>query len=102
MLLFVGMGSLFASAVMAQVPKHSYMPCSGYVANADTAVKIAVAVWSPIYGVRKIQAERPFHAYLQDGVWTVKGSLQRGRHGGVAIAEIARRDGRILRVSHGK
>ena len=101
-LLFIGLGSIFASAVMGQKPKHSYMPRGGYVANADTAVKIAVAVWSPIYEVRRIQAERPFHAHLQAGVWFVKSSLRRGRHGGVAVAEIAKRDGRILRVSHGK
>lgn len=102
MLFLAGMGLLLGSAVTGQEPKHSYVPRGGYVANADTAVKIAVAVWSPIYEVRRIQAERPFHAHLQAGVWFVKSSLRRGRHGGVAVAEIAKRDGRILRVSHGK
>lgn len=82
--------------------RHSYLPPGGYVPDAKTAIRIAVAVWSPIYGEKKIQNEKPFHATLKKGVWTVEGSLPKGWAGGVAEADIAKRDGRILRVSHGK
>lgn len=41
-------------------------------------------------------------AILRDGVWYVEGSLPKGLVGGVAIAEIAKDDGRILRISHGQ
>lgn len=85
----------------------SYQPPTGCVPDAKTAVRIAIAVWSPIYGEKRIQGERPFHAFLQHGVWTVTGSLPRLKGnakavGGVAFAEIAQRDGRVLRVIHGK
>ena len=86
--------------------RHSYVPDSGFVPNAATAVRIAEAVWIPIYGEAQIEKERPFTATLKNGVWTVIGSLEAPPGlevvGGVALAEIARRDGRILRVGHGR
>jgi len=81
---------------------HSYVPAKGFVPDSITAVRIATAVWDPIYGARQIQGEQPFRASLRDGIWTVEGSLPENTVGGVAVAEIAKRDGRILRVSHGK
>ena len=68
-----------------------------------TAIKIAVAIWEPIYGEDQIAREKPYRARLDtNGVWVVEGSLPQGRLGGIAVAEIAKNDGRILRVSHGK
>lgn len=106
---------IFTSAALLSLPaafadgsaRHSYLPPGGYVPDAKTAIRIAVAVWSPIYGEKKIQNEKPFHATLKKGVWTVEGSLPKARLGGftvggVAEADIARRNGRIVRVSHGK
>ena len=78
------------------------MPRGGYVPDAKTALRIAVAVWSPIYGEKPIEGEKPFRATLKNGVWTVTGSLPPGFVGGVATARIAQRDGRILGVIHTK
>jgi NTF2 fold immunity protein len=83
-------------------PEHSYKPAAGYVPNAATAIKIAVAVWEPIYGKEEVQRQSPFTARLVEQVWVVEGSLAPGSVGGVAIARIAKDDGRVLRVSHGK
>ena len=82
-------------------------PKNGYVPDAETAIKIAVAVWSPIYGERVIAAEKPYRATLKDGVWTVQGSLDQSSDppqvvGGVAYAEIAQKDGCILVIGHGE
>jgi hypothetical protein len=82
--------------------KHTYVPPGGYVPDSRTAIKIAVAVWEPIYGAAQIAREKPYQATLRDGVWTVGGSLPERTPGGVAIAEISKQDGRILRVSHSK
>ena len=91
------------SIMLASVSqRHSVVPSNGFVPDEKTAIKIAEAVWIPIYGERQIQSEKPFVASLKNGVWTVEGSLPKGWVGGVAIAEISKRDGRILRVSHGK
>lgn len=80
---------------------HRFVPPNGFVPDAQTAIKIAQAVWLPIYGERVLR-ENPFKATLQGDVWTVEGSLPKGTLGGVAIAEISKTDARILRVSHGQ
>lgn len=82
--------------------RNSYVPPNGFVPDEKTAIDIAKAIWSPIYGEEKIKKEKPFHAVLSDNVWTVTGTLPKGLKGGVAIVEIAKEDGRILYVSHGK
>lgn len=90
--------SLFAE----QAQKHNYKPKEGYVPDEETAIKIAVAVWTPIYGKEKIEREKPYRAALIKGIWHVTGSLPEGWVGGVAEAEIDKDDGRIIRVNHGK
>jgi hypothetical protein len=94
----------FAVAVLGrdEDQKHNFVPKDGYVPNKEVAIKIAVAVWEPIYGADKIADEKPFRATLANETWTVKGSLPEGMKGGVALAEISKKDGRIIRVSHGK
>ena len=92
----------FASSGIAQTTANSYKPPSGYVPDEATAIKIAMAVWEPIYGTDKIAGEKPFHATLRDGVWMVEGTLPKGYSGGTAIGEISKDDGRIIRISHGK
>ena len=86
----------------AATSKHAVVRPNGFVPDSATAARIAEAVWIPIYGAEMIAAERPFHAVLENGVWTVGGSLPPGRAGGVAVAEIAKNDGRIIRISHGR
>lgn len=90
------------SGAPAGAQDHAVTPAAGMVPNAETAIAIAVAVWTPIYGAERIQRQRPYTATLENGHWTVQGSLPRGVLGGVAVAVIARTDGRVLRVSHGR
>lgn len=78
------------------------MPEAGFVPDAATAIRIAEAVWLPIYG-ETVLTEKPFEARLiGKGVWVVQGSLPKGMKGGVPYIEISKRDGRILEVTHGK
>ena len=99
--------AILASVVVA-LAQASTPPKDGYVPDADTAIKIAVAVWSRIYGDSEIAAEKPYRATLKDGVWTVQGSLPGEGEGppqvvgGVAYAEIAQKDGCILHIGHGE
>ncbi|MBO9689068.1 MAG: hypothetical protein J7598_20895 [Mitsuaria chitosanitabida] len=83
-------------------PDVGYVPPNGFVPTAEAAIEIAVAVWKPIYGAKEIDAQRPFKATLVQGVWRVEGSLPRGSAGGVAEARIAKADGRVIYVMHGK
>ncbi len=84
-----------------QVQIENYKPSEGYVPNAQTAIKIAEAVWLPIYG-KRIYDEKPFYTNLENGIWTVKGSLPKGHIGGAAEIDISKKDGKILRVMHSK
>jgi hypothetical protein len=91
------------SASFAGDAKHNVVPKDGYVPNAETPIRIAVAVWTPIYGADNIARQKPYHATLRaDGAWVVEGSLPKGWLGGVALAEVSKLDGHILRVSHGR
>ncbi|PTS99418.1 hypothetical protein DBR27_13580 [Flavobacterium sp. HMWF030] len=75
------------------------------VPNKQTAIKIAEAIWLPLYG-NKIYNEKPFVAELSaSGVWIVKGTLKDldlGAKGGVAYIEIQKSDCKILKIYHGK
>ena len=107
----IGLVFLLASKGMstAQEPGHgsgqdsvSYIPPHGFVASAETAIKIAQAVLEPIYGAEQIRRQLPLTAVLDKEAWIVQGSLPTGTRGGVALIEIAKRDGRIIRVTHGR
>lgn len=89
-------------AFAAETAKHNFKPKDGYVPTKEVAIKIAVAVWEPIYGAEHIAAEKPYLARLTNGVWIAGASLPKGVLGGVAEAEISKNDGSILRVSHGQ
>lgn len=101
-LLFFVFISLVAHGQDATPPK--------LVPDEATAVKIAEKALIPIYGKKRISAERPFGAVLKDGVWMVTGTLhcpnsQEGSGlcaGGVAMVRISQVDGRILSMGHGK
>lgn len=89
-------------ALDGKARQHAYRPPEGYVPDSITAIRIAKAVLTPVYGAGQIDHEGPLSASLSAGVWTVKGTLPAGMVGGVAVVQIAKRDGRILRMSHSK
>lgn len=79
-----------------------YIPKNGFVPDAVTAIKIAMAVLIPIYGEQTIESEHPFTATLSKEVWTIAGSVPKGQVGGVAEIRISKTSGRVLRVVHSK
>lgn len=87
----------FKTDVMTQ-----YVPKDGFIPDKETAVKVAEAVWLPIYG-STIYNSRPFKATLSDStVWIVEGTLKKNYKGGVPYLEIQKADGKILKVNHSK
>jgi hypothetical protein len=88
-----------------------YTPPGGFVPNSATAVKIAEAVLVPVYGEKQIESEKPFKAKLDNGVWTVTGTLHcpDGKGGttlicvgGTAEVKLSKSDGRIVSMIHYK
>jgi hypothetical protein len=72
------------------------------IPDEATAIRVAEAALIPIYGQKLIESERPFTAKLTGTTWYVAGHLPEGWDGGVAEIWIDKRNGRILRVTHGK
>lgn len=84
------------------------------VPDAATALKIAEPVLIKTYGKRQIDDERPLRAKLEDGIWSVYGTLccpdEKGRRtceegkclGGVAVLKLRQSDGKILSIMHYK
>ena len=99
-ILLVSLLTIAALDAPSRSPLHTSAPANGFVPDSITAVTIAVAVWTPIYGERLITSEKPYHARLRNDTWIVTGNLSAGSLGGSAIAEIASSDARIIRVVH--
>ena len=80
-----------------------YMPDKGVVPNEETAIRIAEAVWLPIYG-DSIYSKQPFVAEYneKEKCWYVSGTLPENTFGGVPEIKINRMNGEILYISHGK
>ena len=101
-LTFILASALLAATASHRDQDHSVAPLGGFVPDSVTAARIAEAVWTPIYGAAAIRRQRPLAAKLVDSTWIVTGTLPKNTLGGVALIEIAKRDARILRVSHGR
>ncbi len=100
----VGVAVYFLCAC-ASSGDHSFHPEKGMVPDKAAAIKIAEAVWTPIYGAEEISRQKPFFVTHEKNIWYVTGSLPKRSDGlaaigGTAEIEIAQVDGKILRVSH--
>jgi hypothetical protein len=80
----------------------------GFVPDEATAIRIAEAVFIPIYGHKKVRSERPFRARLDGDHWIVSGTLPKSPDpglimvGGTMMAEINSRTGAVRAVYHMK
>lgn len=97
-------------------PIRPYVPPDGFVPDSATAVRIATAVWAPIYGDYQFMSRQPLTATLSDGVWTVTGTVSAASlpsaggfplNGGAVkdapyevVLKIDKGDGRILYLGH--
>ena len=100
--------------------RRGYISSQGFVPDKETAIKIAEAIWLPIYG-EAIYDELPFQArLLGDSVWVITGTRTihidgytlssdttiNGKFytvsGGVLYARFRKLDCKIIEVSHGK
>jgi|ERR1035438_316534 hypothetical protein len=78
----------------------TFKPKDGFVPTEEVAIKIAVAVWEPWYGVERVASEKPYKAGLTNGVWTVESTIR--SDSSPATAQISKADGRILGVGFGR
>ena len=95
-------GAVLGATAVGQHQGQSYTPPNGFIPDSLTAVRVAAAILYPIYGQNQIREELPLVASLSGSVWTVHGSLPAHSVGGVAEIQLAKRDARVIRVTHGK
>lgn len=92
-----------SNAADVQSPEPNYVPRDGYVPDSQTAARIAEAVLLPVYGKALISKQLPLIARLEGTVWIVEGRLPKGATlGGVAMVKLAKANGAILHMSHGR
>ena len=80
-----------------------YKKNEGFIPDEKTAIKIAEAVWLPIYG-DSINEKKPFIATYdeEEDCWEVYGTLPENMRGGVPEIKINKSDGKIFYVNHDK
>jgi hypothetical protein len=72
------------------------------IPDSITAVQVAEPVLFKIYGKPTITSERPYETYLVNHYWVVMGTLPKGWLGGTFLLVLDARDGRIIRITHGR
>lgn len=96
---------LLASVASADYPEAFWarvdsLPPVGAVARAETAIRIAEAVWLESYG-KDIYRTRPFRAELKGDEWRVSGTAaDDDGKGGIPCARIDARNGRVIGILH--
>ena len=81
----------------------SYVPPNGYVPDKKTALRVAEAILTAVYGEQKVASERPLKISLvEDGAWLIWGTLDRRYLGGTAVIKLSKQTGRVLFLSHGQ
>jgi hypothetical protein len=80
-----------------------FMPPHGFVPDQRTALRVAEAILTSVYGEQQIAKEHPLKIAQVDGdVWLVWGTLSPRYLGGTAVIKIAKRTGEVLFLSHGQ
>lgn len=67
-----------------------------------TAIGVTEPILFSFYGKDNITSQRPYETFLIDNHWIINGTLPRERRGGRFLIILDARDGRILRMTHGK
>jgi hypothetical protein len=96
---------LVAAPVAADYPaafwkRVNSLPDAGAVVRAETAIRIAEAVWLEHYG-KSIYRTRPFRAELHGDEWRVSGTAaDDDGKGGIPCARIDARNGKVIGMLH--
>lgn len=68
----------------------------------ENAIKIAEAILFPIYTEENIVRQRPYESYRINNYWVISGTLPTRYLGGTFLIILDARDGKVIRITHGK
>jgi len=78
-----------------------YVPPNGFIADQQTALKVADAILVGVYGEKQIATERPLKvAPVKHDVWLVWGTVPKNLVGGAAVIKLSKKSGRVLFLTH--
>ena len=72
------------------------------IKNSESAISIAETILVNAYGKALINSEKPFECYLVDGYWYLRGTLPKSYTGDVFEMIMSAKDGRVIKIMHGK
>jgi hypothetical protein len=72
------------------------------IKDKETAIAVAEPILFKIYGKKNIIDERPYECYLINRYWYISGTLPKGWVGGVFEIIINSKDGKVIKLIHGK
>ena len=72
------------------------------ILDSIVAVDIAEIILFKGYGQENIKRQRPYEIYKIKNYWSISGTLPRDWLGGTFLIIMDARDGRIIKVTHGK
>lgn len=72
------------------------------IPDEATAIAVAEPILFKIYGRDQIIGEKPYTISSVDGYWMLSGSLAKGYLGGVFFIILSAKDGRVIKLTHGK
>ena len=72
------------------------------IKDSITAIAIAEPLLFSIYGRKNIISQRPYDIYQIDNYWVLSGTLPKDSAGGTFLIITDDRNGKVVRVTHGK
>lgn len=72
------------------------------IPDSQTAVDVAEIVLFNIYGKENIIQQRPYNLNLIDDYYIIEGTLPKNTLGGTFLIIINSKDGKIIKLTHGK
>ena len=82
--------------------KSGHQVCCKIISDRETAIAVAESILFKIYGKEHIISEKPYVVNLVDGYWFITGTLPRGYLGGTFFIILSSKDGRVVKLIHGK
>jgi hypothetical protein len=86
---------------------HKQILVDTIVKDRETAIAVAEPILFKIYGKKHIIGEKPYRVELVDGYWILSGSLPKHGPGefvvgGTFLIILSSKDGRVIKLIHGK
>ncbi|MFL9834611.1 NTF2 fold immunity protein [Chryseobacterium terrae] len=72
------------------------------IPDSQTAVNVAESILFKIYGKENITKQKPYDVNFIDDYYVINGTLSRYKMGGTFLIIINSKDGKVIKLTHGK